>query len=47
MYNIGKTALCIAAEENHRDIVDLLISSGSIIDKKIEEGNSMFHIRFL
>ena len=37
----------IAAERNYRDIVDLLLmSSGSIMEQEIQDGNSIFHINF-
>ena len=36
---IGKTAVYIAAEEYHRDIVDLLLSSsGAVMDQQIQDG---------
>ena len=36
---IGKTAVYCAAEEYHRDIVDLiLVSSGAVMDPQIQEG---------
>ena len=39
---IGKTAVYRAAESNHRDIVDLLVSSGAGIDQEIQDGNYIF-----
>ena len=38
MILIGKTAVYLAAEEHHRDIVDLLVSSGSTMDQQIQNG---------
>ena len=44
---LGKTALYLAAERNHRDIVDLLlISSGSIMDQEIQDGNYTIEFTF-
>ena len=39
---LGKTALYLAAERKHKDIVDVLISSGSIIDQEIQDGNFIY-----
>ena len=36
---VGKSAVHLAAEKNHRDIVDLLISTGSVMDQEIQNGN--------
>ena len=35
---IGKTAVYFAAVKNHRDIVDLLVSSGAVMDQEIQDG---------
>ena len=36
---IDKTAMYCAAEEYHRDIVDLLlVSSGAVMDQQIQDG---------
>ena len=36
---IGKTAVYLAAEKNHRDTVDFLVSSGAVMDQEIQDGN--------
>ena len=42
---IGKTALYRAAKKYHRDIVDLLVSSGSVMDQEIQDGNIVYSNR--
>ena len=37
----------LAAEKNHRDIVDLLTSRGSIMDQEIQHGDFLFLSNYL